>query len=54
LASVPVCSTANDRLAKPPSPTQNAEYVGEESEQVALGCTQRPVTLANGFLWTTA
>jgi hypothetical protein len=49
LASVPVCSTAKELAAKPPSPTQKAEYVESTLPHVAAGCTHRPVTLANGL-----
>ena len=54
LASVPVCSTANELAAKPPSPTQKPEYVESTPLHVAAGCTHRPVTLANGFRCVTA
>jgi hypothetical protein len=52
-ACVPVCSTANELREKPPSPTQNAEYVWAVS-QLAVGCTQRAVTVVNFFFLTDA
>ena len=47
LVSVPVCSSASVSSA-PPSPTQNAEYVGWPAvAQFAVGTTQLPDTVLN-------
>ena len=43
LTTVP--SSACDVVLNPPRPTQNAEYVGVPTVQVAAGCFQAPDTL---------
>jgi hypothetical protein len=47
---VPTCSSESEDEPKPPSPTQNAEYVSLPAVQVAVGTVQLPETLVNGEL----
>ena len=42
--TVPVCSRDVEPSAKPPSPTQKAEYAELPALQVVAGCTQLPAT----------